>query len=71
MDIQQRVAKIEQATHNMDSVADKTEQALSLAHKNEEDIAKMKNTLQWVIRTSVGAIITVVTGLITIWLGGH
>lgn len=71
VDIQTKVARIEESIRHLDQIDDRSISAYNLAKKNEEEIGKLKNSLQWATRTSIGAIITVVTGLVTIWLGGH
>ena len=71
MDIKDRVTRIEEATKHFDETERRSNAALTLAQQNEEEIKKLQNSMQWFWRTAVGAFVTIATGLITIWLGGH
>lgn len=69
-EVLQRLAKIEENTKNLDSIAEKARTALVKSEANEREIAEMQENQKWVWRTVVGIGVSVVVYFITKLLGG-
>lgn len=69
-EVLQRLAKIEENTKNLDSIAEKARTALVKSEANEREIAEMQENQKWVWRTVVGIGVSVAVYFITKLLGG-
>ena len=63
-EILDRLIIIETKMDDMKDTFGKAEKAYTVSMKNEEDIREMKETVKWLQRTTVGAIITTVVGVL-------
>lgn len=68
VEIRERLVRIETILEEQDykAVAKTAEDALALAKKNEEAIAKLQSSVVWVVRTVIGAIIAAVLAFILV-----
>lgn len=67
-EIRERLAAIETLLKNMNfkEVEQKAEDALNIARRNAEDIAKLQNAQTWIVRTILAAIISAVMAFILV-----
>ena len=63
-EILDRLIIIETKMDDMKDTFGTAEKAYTVSMKNEEDIREMKETVKWLQRTTVGAIITTVVGVL-------
>ncbi len=61
-----RLTKIETKLDDYKSVKDKSDVAYDLSTHNKERIDKLEDNNKWAFRTSIGAIITSVIGIIVL-----
>lgn len=67
-EVLERLTKIETKLDDYNNIKLKAEDAYTLSKENEKDIKEMKDKLQWLSRTLVGAIITGIITLIVAYL---
>lgn len=69
-----RLTKIETKLDDYKSVKDKSDEAYTLSKDNQKRLDKLEDNNKWAFRTSVGAIITsligIVFGFIKLGIGG-
>lgn len=67
-----RLAVIESKLDDYKGIKEKAEKAYSLSADNKEEIKQMKDNNKWLLRTTVGAVITGIVGIgIAIFKGGN
>ena len=68
IEVKERLTAIETLLKNMDfkSVEKAADDALALARKNEEEIAKLQSAQVWLLRTIIGAIIAAIMAFILV-----
>lgn len=63
-----RLAVIESKLDGYQNIKEKSEEAYTISKQNKEDIKEMQDTNKWLWRTTVGACITSVVGIIFIFI---
>lgn len=63
-----RLAVIESKLDGYQNIKEKSEEAYTIAKQNKEDIKDIKDTNKWLWRTTVGACITSVVGIVFIFI---
>ncbi len=63
-----RLAVIESKIDDYKNIKEKSENAYNLALKNEELIRKIEDRNKWLWRTALGALITGLIGILTLFL---
>lgn len=63
-----RLAVIESKLDGYQNIKEKSEEAYTVSKQNKEDIKEMQDTNKWLWRTTVGACITSVVGIIFIFI---
>lgn len=63
-----RLAVIESKLDGYQNIKEKSEEAYTVSKQNKEDIKEMQDTNKWLWRTTVGACITSVIGIIFIFI---
>ena len=63
-----RLAVIESKIDDYKTLKDKTDTALNISESNEKRIDEIEDNNRWVFRTSIGAIITSVAGIIFLFI---
>lgn len=64
IEVLQRLTKIETMLENFKGVEEKSIQAYNLSMSNKQRLDKIEDNNKWLFRTSVGAIITGLIGII-------
>lgn len=67
-EVLERLTKIETKLDDYNGIKRKAEDAYTLSKENEKDLKEMKDKMQWLSRTLVGAIITGIITLIVAYL---
>ena len=67
-EVLERLTKIETKLDDYKGIKTKAEDGYSLSKANEKDIAELKEKIQWITRTLVGAIITGIITLLVAYL---
>ena len=67
-EVLERLTKIETKLDDYNGIKRKAEDSYVLSKENEKDIKEMKDKMQWLSRTLVGAIITGIITLIVAYL---
>lgn len=63
-----RLAVIESKLDGYQNIKEKSEEAYTVSKQNKEDIKEMQDTNKWLWRTTVGACITSVIGIIFLFI---
>ena len=63
-----KIAVIESKIDDYKNIKEKSEEAYNLAKKNEEKISKIEDGYKWIKRTTLGALITGLVGILTLFL---
>lgn len=73
LDIQSRLARIEERVQRQDDVEAKADEALALAKKNEDRhseietrVTKLEQGREWTNRTAIGAIISAAVAILSV-----
>lgn len=67
-EVLERLTKIETKLDDYNGIKTKAEDGYSLSKTNEKDISELKEKIQWITRTLVGAIITGIITLLVAYL---
>ena len=67
-EVLERLTKIETKLDDYNGIKTKAEDGYSLSKANEKDISELKEKIQWITRTLVGAIITGIITLLVAYL---
>lgn len=59
-----RLAKIETKLDDYSNIRDKVDTAFTQSNENKKDIQELQDKIKWISRTSIGAIITGLIGLL-------
>lgn len=63
-DVINRLAKIEAKLDDYNGIKSKAEDGYVLSKENKKDIEELQDKIKWISRTSIGAIITGLIGLL-------
>ena len=67
-EVLERLTKIETKLDDYNGIKTKAEEGYVLAKENEKDIKELKDKIQWITRTLIGAIITGAITLLVAYL---
>lgn len=63
-----RLTKIETMLEDFKGIEQKSTQAYELSLRNKERLDKMEDNSKWTFRTTIGAVITSLVGIVLAWL---
>lgn len=63
-----RLTKIETMLEDFKGIEQKSTQAYELSLRNKERLDKMEDNSKWMFRTTIGAVITSLVGIVLAWL---
>lgn len=63
-EVLERLTKIETKLDDYGNMREKTEEAYNLSKENEKDIVEINDKIKWLSRTTAGAIIAGIVGLL-------